>query len=1073
MTSEKSGKNVLNRKDFIKCSAVLGGAILASQMEWATSLVRKAEAGLLTPEEEYELIRAENTLYTVCLQCNTGCGIKVKLFRKNGEAVALKIDGNPFNPFVSLPHLPYTTSPLQANTIDRAICPKGQAGIQTAYDPYRLTKVLKRAGKRGEGKWETISFDRAINEIVNGGNLFSRVPGEESRHVTGLKDIYVLRDPQIAKAMADDAKAIATATDKKAAVEEFKARHAANLHYLIDPEHPDLGPKNNQLVYFWGRIKAGRSDFGKRFFGDYFGTVNTHGHTTVCQGSLYFTCKAMSEQYEYAKFGGGKKFYWQADFENSEYILSVGSNLFEANYGPPNRNLRLIPRLADGKAKLTVVDPRFNKSAAKANKFLAIIPGADAALFAAIIQWIINNRKYDARYLANANKAAAKAAGEPTWTNAALLVRVDDKGKPGKFLRAHEIGLAKREKRVDKDGKEHHFEYLVAMRNGTPVAVDPNDEMNVVTGDLLVSATIKGIRVKSALQVIADSANSRSIAEWSRACGIKAKDIEAVAKDLTSFGKRAVVDVHRGVSQHTNGFYNVTSAMTINLLLGNFDHRGGMIAASTYNITGDKEGQPFNLGKMSPGKTSKFGISVIRHGVKYEDSTLFEGYPAKRNWWPLSSDIYEEILPSIGDAYPYPVKAVFSYMGTPAYALPAGHTNIEVLADVDKVPLYFATDIIVGTTTMYADYIFPDLSYLERWEMQGSHPNMPARVQPVRQPVIAPIPETVRVFGQDMPCCLEAVIMALAEKLGMKGYGKDGLGPGQDFVRPDDFYIRMVANLATDGTPVPDADDAELKLFLEARTHLPKTVFDPQRWEDISGPLWRKVVYVLNRGGRFQEYEDIYKDDLVSNQYKKMINVYQEKTAGTKNAFTGESNPGYATYIPVMTAMGKTPRESGLEDGYPLHLLTQRDVLMTKSRTISNYWLLALLPENAVIVNPRDAKKLGLKTGDSVRVVSATNPEGVWDLKNGIRKPMVGKVKVTETIMPGAVTFTLGHGHWATGAADIVIDGETINGDPRRAAGIHANAAMWVDPYLKNTCMLDPVGGSVSFYDTKVRLIKV
>ena len=66
---------------------------------------------------------------------------------------------------------------------------------------------------------------------------------------------------------------------------------------------------------------------------------------------------------------------------------------------------------------------------------------------------------------------------------------------------------------------------------------------------------------------------------------------------------------------------------------------------------------------------------------------------------------------------------------------------------------------------MYADYIFPDLSYLERWEMQGSHPNMTVKVQPVRQPVIAPIPETVKVFGEEMPCSYEALILGLVEGL--------------------------------------------------------------------------------------------------------------------------------------------------------------------------------------------------------------------------------------------------------------------------------------------------------------------
>lgn len=42
---------------------------------------------------------------------------------------------------------------------------------------------------------------------------------------------------------------------------------------------------------------------------------------------------------------------------------------------------------------------------------------------------------------------------------------------------------------------------------------------------------------------------------------------------------------------------------------------------------------------------------------------------------------------------------------------------------------------------MYADYIFPDQSFLERWEFQGSHPNMPAKVEVVRQPTISPITE--------------------------------------------------------------------------------------------------------------------------------------------------------------------------------------------------------------------------------------------------------------------------------------------------------------------------------------------
>lgn len=1067
--------NGITRREFVGgCAAATAGALLASNLDFNLK-VKEAQAAA----GKYPLNKPENQIYSVCLQCNTGCGIKVKIL----DGVAVKIDGNPYNPFNSVPNIPMNTDLATAATIDSAICPKGQAGIQTVYDPYRITKVLKRAGKRGEGKWVTIPFEQAIDEIVNGGKLFANVPGEENRYVEGLKDICVVRDPQLFKRLDEEIKKIFKEKDKKKAVEEFKAKNPDLLPYLIDPDHPDLGFKNNQLVYMWGRKKAGRSEFFQLFFKNFFGTTNAHGHTTVCQGSLYFTCKALSEQWQYNKFGGGKKFYFQGDILNSKFVLFVGANLFDANYGPTNRTVRITERIANGDLKIAVADPRFTKLASKAKYYLPVKPGTDGALFMAIMHWMFSNDKIDKKFLSAANKLAAEKIGETSWTNASLLVKIDEKGQPGKLLRAHEIGLGEPVKIKDKDGKEHTLEFFVAISENLPVGVDYNNDYlkQPVYGELFVDKTLddgKGgkIRVKSALQILKEEVMSKSIEEWANICGSPVDTIKAVAKELTDAGKQGVVDVHRGIAQHTNGFYNVTAAMTINMLLGNFDHAGGSIQVGTYNITGGKEGQPFNFSKDVKHKVSPTGISSIRHDIKYEDTTLFKGYPAKRNWWPLASDIYEEIIPSIGDKYPYQVKALFSYMGAPTYALPAGHTNIEILCNLDALPLFVASDILIGSTSMYADYIFPDLAYLERWEFHGSHPNMPSKIQPIRQPVVASPNEVVKVFGEEQPISFETVLLAIAEKLGVKGCGKNAFGEGKDFTRPDDLYIRFVTNLATDGKPVPDASDEEIKIFLNARKHLPKNVFDPERWEKIAGNNWRKVVYLLNRGGRFQDYAEVQKAidaGKVPNPYKASLNLYQEKTAGTKNAFTGKPNYGFAKYIPVSISIGKTPDEAGLTNGYELSLITQRDITQTKSRTITNYWLLAIYPENAIIINPIDAKRLNLKNGDKVKVVSATNQEGIWDLKNGNKKPMIGKVQITETIMPGVITFTLGHGHFATGSSDQIIDGKLIKGDPRRAVGIHANAAMWVDPYLRNTCMLDPVGGSVSFYDTKVKLIKV
>jgi anaerobic selenocysteine-containing dehydrogenase len=1039
-----------SRREVLASGAFLGGAVAGLGV---TPLVTAGEA---TAAATAPGVPAENDprsyIYSTCLQCNTGCEIKVRI--QNG--VAVKIEGSPYGPRTMDPHIPWSTAVTAAAQVHGHTCPKGQAGIQSTYDPYRLVKVLKRAGKRGEGKWTTIPFDQAIREIADGGTLFADVPGEESRHVDGMKAIWALRDPAVFKAMADD---VAKIRKKTMTVAEFQAKHADHLHTLIDPDHPDLGPKNNQFVFGWGRLKAGRGDLFPRFWRDSFGSANGHGHTTVCQGSIYFAGKSMSDQPSGGSWTGGAKAYWMADTTNAEFILYWGANVLEANYGPTLKNPKIMRGLSSGRLKVAVIDPRFSTIASKAWKWVPIKPGTDAAFAMGMIRWILENERYDRRFLENANKAAAAADGEPSWSNGAWLVKIESHGRRGKFLRASEIQLA---------GDQDTF---VCFRNGQPVPFR-SDDAAPAEGDLFVDTTIGGIHVKSALQILREDAFARSIAQWAEECGQEASDISELASELTSHGKKAVVEIHRGVSQHTNGYYSVLATYTLNLLIGNIDWQGGLVyGAGSYTEAGGS-GRPFTLGDH-PQKLTPFGVDIIRGGAKYEESTIFAGYPAKRPWYYLASDVYQEVIPSMGDAYPYPVKAYFLYMGAPVYALPAGHANIPILADTSKIPLYVTSDIVISEHSAYADYIFPDLTHLERWEFHRTHPSIVHRVSPVRQPAIAPIPEIVTVFGEQMPISMEAVFLGLAEYMGMPGFGPDGFKAGVDLKRPEDYYLKMVANIAfgdsSSGSDVaPDASDEEVEIFRAARSHLPASVFDAEKWRSAVGDAWwRKVIYVLNRGGRWWAYADAWSGGKVKARYGKLMNLYLEKTAATRNSMTGEYLRGLGGYLPIADSLGRPIADAGFD----LRMITNRTVLATKSRTVSNYWLLDRRPENFIEIHSFDALRLGLRDGDHARVVSATNPEGVWDLRNGRKVPIVGRVKVTEGIRPGVITFTLGHGHWAYGADDQVVDGELVKGDPRRAAGFHANAAMRLDDYMKNTTLSDVVGGSAVFYDTMVRLV--
>lgn len=98
-------------------------------------------------------------LKSACRMCHGGCGCLV--YVKKGKVI--RVTGDP-------------DSPLNRGKL----CAKGHASIEHLYNPARLKYPLKRAGKRGEGKWERISWDEAFDEIVREINEVKEKYGVES-----------------------------------------------------------------------------------------------------------------------------------------------------------------------------------------------------------------------------------------------------------------------------------------------------------------------------------------------------------------------------------------------------------------------------------------------------------------------------------------------------------------------------------------------------------------------------------------------------------------------------------------------------------------------------------------------------------------------------------------------------------------------------------------------------------------------------------------------------------------------------------------------------------------------------
>ena len=97
----------------------------------------------------------------VCPMCASGCGLTVRVMDadhdvvRNGQAGVVRI---------------YAAKKLEGSAEHPVnhggLCTRGQAAIQVTYHPDRITQPLKRSGNRGEAKYQAVSWDDAIAELV-------------------------------------------------------------------------------------------------------------------------------------------------------------------------------------------------------------------------------------------------------------------------------------------------------------------------------------------------------------------------------------------------------------------------------------------------------------------------------------------------------------------------------------------------------------------------------------------------------------------------------------------------------------------------------------------------------------------------------------------------------------------------------------------------------------------------------------------------------------------------------------------------------------------------------------------
>ncbi|MBN2654991.1 MAG: molybdopterin-dependent oxidoreductase [Nitrospirae bacterium] len=998
----------LTRRAFIKVSAA-AGAVLLFGVEKAKAAVKWLNPRAVQNAAPTQLDKGSKTVYSVCLACNARCGIRSVV--NNGKLV--KNSGNPYHPYNErFEPIPYNTPVKDTLKMSSAVCGKSQDGPNYVHNPYRVIKPLKRSGARGSGKFEPIEWEQMIKEVAHGGKLFNHLG--EDRVVPGVKDLN-----------SDDP---------------------------INPSAPELGSVRNGLVFIGGRDQNARKEFSDRFVKLALGSVNRIGHTDICgigfrQGNMAFTERKAVEV--------------KADPLGAEYILVFGANIYEALQPGVNTYEALVAkRSSEGKLKYTIVDPRATNASTHAEDWIPLKPGQDGAMAMGIIRWIIDNDRHNKEFLSAPSSKAASAIGHACYTNASHLVIVDDKHPNArKFLRMSDLDPSV--------PKEVGAAYVVLTKDNKVSAFDKVDSAQLDAEAVLKSTAGTEIKVKTSFRLMKEAVMEHNLDDYAKFSGVEKAKIEKVAREFTSYGTKAAVTQYHGAGNYISGTYASYPVAMLNALIGSVDRKGGYMKAGGGAAA-------WNSGlydlKTFEGARKLQGPPLSREKFAYEKTTEFKknGYPSKRPWFPFShGGLCVETMSGMDQQYPYPCKIFMSYFFNPVYSIPGGYRYIETLKNTEKVPLYISIDIAISETNIYADYIVPDLTYLE-----GHYgfltPHAPAlKFTGIRTPVMEPLTGKT---ADGRPFSEETFLIDVAKEAGLPGFGDNAIKGKDGKLHPlnkaEDFYLRAISNVAA-GAKLPEASQEEVD-FVEQNYPVAK------HKDMLTEKEWRQVCYALARGGVFdRRYEDHF--DAEKHKFGLgRVAIYNEELGRTKNSITGEYFSGTLKYVPPTTPKGKVMAE--VDKDYPFTVITYKMNLHAQARTVLHKWSMEVFPTNYIEMHESDAKNMGLKNMDEVKIVSKSNPKGVK-----------GKVKLTKLIRQGCIGVSNHYGHTQMGASRVAVrnaekvflggktvaDSKGLIPNSRHATGTQFNYVTRLDEDFANTPMVDVVGGIPDFSSTRVKVVKI
>ena len=242
-----------------------------------------------------------------------------------------------------------------------------------------------------------------------------------------------------------------------------------------------------------------------------------------------------------ATFGRGAMTNGWVDIKNTDVILAMGGNPAENH--PVGFRWFMEARRGRG-AKLVVVDPRFTRTAAVADIYAPIRPGADIAFLLGLIRYTIENKRYHEDYV-------------KLHTNAAYVIS-------DKFGFSIEDGLFTG---FDPEKKEY-------ARDSWAYAADDASKGYKLDPTMTDEHCV--------FQLLRKHVERYTPEMVERICGTPKAAFLKVAEVVTSTGtadRAGTITYALGWTQHSTGVQIIRAAAMLQLLLGNVGRPGGGVNA--------------------------------------------------------------------------------------------------------------------------------------------------------------------------------------------------------------------------------------------------------------------------------------------------------------------------------------------------------------------------------------------------------------------------------------------------------------------------------------------------------------